>query len=235
VTTATELIQSALRLANILGEGQTASADQASTALDALNDILGQLSLDSMSLYATDNNTVATVANQGTYTIGTGGDWAVERPTSINSAYVIYQGVSYRVTEINQDEYNEQVTLKSLQGSYIPRYFKYLNTFPLGTLTLWPSPAQVLSFVFSCDRVLTEIPTLGTTLVLPPGYRPMLRSALAVSQCIEYGLPISASLQRMATDSLANVKRGNHIPVVAEYDPALLSAPAGLASFLAGY
>jgi hypothetical protein len=234
MTTALELISSSLRLANILGEGQTASADQGSNALEVLNDLLDALNVDSLALYQTTNDQVLTVPGQSLYTIGTGGNWTVDRPVQINSAYIDFNGVSFPVAEVNQDEYN-LITLKGMQGAFIPRFFLYLNTFPLGTLTLWPTPSQALTFTMSVDRVLANVPLLATSLTLPPGYKKMLRALLAVELCPEYGREPSPTLAKMARESLAAVKRSNHVPVVSEYDPSIIGAPAGLAAFLSGY
>ena len=233
MTTALELIERASRLAGILGEGQTLSAQQGDDALATFNDVLDSLGLDSLALYQTTNDTGNLVAGQSVYTLGTGGDFNIDRPAQINSAYVVYQGVSFPVRQINQDEYN-LVALKTMSQP-LPAFFLYLNTYPLGTMTLWPVPSVVIPFTISVDRVLTTITSLSDTLTLPPGYSKMLRTRLAVELCPEYGREPTPSLLQMAADALADVKRGNHVPVVAEFDPALIGAPGGLAAFLSGY
>lgn len=233
MTTALELIERASRLAGILGEGQTLSGQQSDDALVTLNDVLDSLGVDSLALYQTTNDTVTLVAGQDVYTVGTGGDFNVDRPAQINSAYVVYQGVSFPVREVTQDEYN-LVTLKTMTQP-LPAFFLYLNTFPLGTMTLWPVPNTAIPLTISVDRVLTQIASLSDTLTLPPGYSKMLRTRLAVELCPEYGREPSTLLLKMAADALADVKRGNHIPTIAEFDPALIGAPSGLAGFLSGY
>lgn len=233
MTTAGDLITRALRQANILGEGQVPSGDQSNDALVTLNDMLDAWNTDSLVLYQTTNDQVTTVANKSVYTVGTGGDWNVDRPGQINSAYVDYQGVSFQVFEINQDEYN-LLSLKTMTQVF-PRFFLYLNTFPLGTLTLWPTPTTNSTFTMSVDRVLANIPSTGATVVLPPGYSKAIRANLAMELCVEYGKEPSPTLVKLAKDSKADVKRANHVPTIAEYDPALVAAPSGLAGFLSGY
>lgn len=231
--TALELITRSMRLANILGEGQQPSGDQASDALDTLNELLDAWNTDSLVLYQTTNDVLATVPNQAVYTVGTGGNLNTDRPVQINSMYVEYQGVSYPVYEINQDEYN-LLSLKSMTQVF-PRFFLYVNTYPLGTLTLWPTPTLANTLVMSVDRVLSQVPNTSTALTLPPGYAKALRANLAMELCVEYGKEPSPSLVKLAKESKADVKRANHVPTVAEYDPALVAAPSGLAGFLAGY
>lgn len=221
-----------MRLGNILGEGQTASADQATNALESLNDILSGWNTDSLVLFATSNEQATLTPGQSVYTIGTGGNINIDRPVQINSAYVVIQNVSFRVNEINQDEYN-LITNKTL-SQQLPIHFLYVNDYPLGRITLWPTPSEAIPFVLSVDRVLDDL-TLSTVLSFPPGYRKALRAALAVELLPEYGQEPSQTLRDMARRSLADIKRANHVPVVSEYDPALLGPPSGIAAFLSGY
>lgn len=232
MTTARDLIASALRLANILGEGQSPSADQASQGLETLNDILSGWNTDSLVLYSADNDQVALVPGQATYTIGAGGNFNVDRPVHFNSMYCVYNGVSFPIAEVNQDEYN-LITNKGL-SQQLPRFFLYVADFPLGSVTFWPAPSEALQVFFSADRVLSDL-TLDTVLSFPPGYRKALRAALAVELLPEYGQEPSPTLREMARTSKADIKRGNHVSVVSEYDPALIGPPSGIAAFLAGY
>lgn len=233
MTAAIDYITRSLKLANILGEGQVPSAEQASDALATLNDMLQAWTLDSLMVYQTTNDVATLVPGQATYTVGPGGDINFDRPVQINSAFVEYQGVSFPVFEVNQDEYN-LITLKGMQ-QILPRFFLYLNTDPLGTLTLWPTPTQQLQFTFSVDRVLSVVPSTATDLVFPPGYSKAIRANLALELCNEYGKEPPPTLQRMAAESKADVKRANRVPTVMQFDPNLIGAPGGLAGFLSGF
>jgi hypothetical protein len=233
MTTALEMISSAMRLANILGEGQQPSGDQSSQALAVLNEMLDSWGIDSLMLYRTPSTQVTLTPGQATYTIGTGGQLNVERPAEISSMYVDYQGISFPMYEVNQDEYN-LITLKTLNQTF-PRFFLYVNDYPFGRLTVWPTPMNANALTFSADRVLSNIPTVGTTLVLPPGYAKAVRYNLAMELCPEYGKEPSPSLARTAKESKADIKRANHVPVVSEFDPALTGTAGGLAGFLSGY
>jgi len=232
MATALDLITRALTLANILGEGQTPSAQQANDALATLNDLIDSWNTDSLILYQTTNDTVTTVPGQATYTVGATGNWAVDRPAQVNSAYIDYLGVSFPVTEINQDEYN-LITLKGMT-QVLPRFFLYLNTYPNGTLTLWPAPQQALSFTMAVDRVLSAV-TLATVISYPPGYAKALRYCLAADLCPEYGKPVPPDVARTAKEAKADIKRANHTPTVSEYDASIVNAPGGLAAFLSGF
>ena len=233
MTTALDYINRAFRLANILGEGQVATGDQASDALDTFNDMLQAWNLSGLMLYATTNDQVTLIPNQSVYTIGTGGDFSVDRPVQINSMYQDYQGVSFPIYEVNQDEYN-LLTLKTMTQPLV-RFYLYVPTNPLGTLTFWPVPTAANNVYLSVDRVLANVASTGTTLNLPPGYARCIRANLAVEFCTEYGRPVPPQLMQMARESKADIQRANRTSTVAEFDPALIGAPGGLAGFLQGY
>jgi hypothetical protein len=232
MATTEDLITRALRLANIVGEGQTPSPEQTGDALSTLNDMVDAWNLDSLMVYQTTSDQVTLIPGQGTYTVGSGANFDIQRPVRINSAYVIYQGVSFPLDEINADEYSK-ITLKGFEQT-LPRFFLYLNTYPSGTLTLWPAPTLAIPLVLACDRVVAAF-ALGDTLSLAPGYSKALRANLAMELCPEYGREPSASLAKMARESKADIKRANYVPVVASFDTAIVGAPGGLAGFLSGY
>ena len=232
MTTALELISSSMRLANILAEGQVAQGDQATQGLETLNDILSGWNTDSLSLFATSNDQVTFIPGQSVYTAGPGGDFAVDRPGQINGMYCVYSGVSFPITEVNQDEYN--LIANKTMSQQLPRFFLYVNEYPLGKFTFWPTPSEALSLFISVDRVISDL-TLATVLSFPPGYRKALRAALACELCPEYGREPSPSLVQMAKSAKADIERANHVATVAEYDPALTGPPSGIAAFLAGY
>lgn len=233
MATAHDMIVRAMKLALVLGEGETPSAEQAVDALATLNDMLQGWNLNSLAVYQSVSETFNLVPLQSTYTIGAGANFNTSRPVRINSMYVTYQGVSYPVEAINQDEY-DSLTLKSMRQT-LPAMFLYRNTDPAGTLTLWPAPDQALPLTISADRVLTEITSLAATLAFPPGYAKAIRSNLALELSPEYGREPTSGLVKMARESLAEVKRANRTPVYAEYDPALIGSPSGLAAFLSGW
>lgn len=233
MATVADLITRSMKLANILGEGQTPSAEQASGALDTLNEMISAWNLDSLILYSTDNDSASLVAGQSVYTIGTGGDFNINRPAQINSMYQVYQDVTYPIYPVTQDEYN-LITLKTLTNPLV-KHFLYVNSYPLGKLTFWPVPTLSNTISISVDRVLSSFSTLATTISMPPGYAKALRANLAVELCPEYGREPSPALAKAAASSKADIKRGNWTPTVSEYDVALTRVPGGYASFISGW
>lgn len=233
MTTALEFIRRALRLANVVGDGQTPEASDAADGLTWLNDMLDSWSAESLMVYAQVPDTVTLTGGQAVYTIGDGGQLNIPRPVRLRSATQTEQGVTFPVDTINQDEY-DMITLRALTQT-LTRYVLYTNTAPLGTLTFWPAPSAALSVTLWSDRVLSSVPSLATDLVFPPGYSEAVRTNLAVRLCMEYGITPSDALVRMASMGKALIKKANRTPTVSEYDTALIGAPGGIAGFLSGY
>jgi hypothetical protein len=222
-TTALALIRSGLALTNAVGQDQTLTSDEVQTGLDVFNDVLEQWSLDNLSLYNTANQTFSTVATQATYTIGPGGNWNSDRPVYIaDPAYVTYQGVSFQVKPITQEDYN-RIGLKT-QPNIISQWFLYVNEDPLGLITLWPVPSQAVDITFSINRILTAVSTAGATIAFPPGYAKAFVYTLAVELAPRFGkkmrdYPDILSIQRQA---LGDIKRSNDGPIMLQYDAATL-------------
>lgn len=223
-TTALDLITRSMRLAKILTSGETLTAEEGQDALATLNDLLENWSTEPMSLWSTTNFSAPTVAGQATYTIGPGGNWNTTRPAAISGAYVTVNGVDFPVLPVGQLEYN-LISLKTQQQP-IAQKLLYVNDFPLGLVTLWPVPSQVVTLTLTFERLLTQIPTLATAINYPPGAAKALRYALAVELASEYGAPVDPVLMSIASDAKADYKRSNKQPVKAGFDIALTGVHA---------
>jgi hypothetical protein len=194
--------------------------------------LIDALNLDSLAVYQTTNDQVTLVPGQGTYTIGTGGDFSLPRPVQVNSAYVEYQGVSFPLDETTQEEFN-LITLKSM-SQVLPLFFLYLNTYPLGIFQLWPIPSAAITLSFTVDRVVASLAS-SDVLSLPPGYSKMFKFNLAKDLAPQFNVPLSQDIARIAKESLADVKRANRTSALASFDNALTTRQVGLAGFLSGY
>lgn len=231
-TTAIDLITRSMKLAKVLSSGETPTAEEATDALATLNDILENWDTEPMSVWASANDVVATVPGQATYTVGLGGNFNIDRPQTVDGAYITFQGVDYDLQIVGQLEFN-QISLKTQQNP-IPEWLLYVNEFPLGLITLWPVPSQALSLTLSTPRVLTQIPTTATVINYPPGAAKALRYALALELATEFGAPVDPVLAALAADSKADYKRANKQPVKAQYDAGLVGIH-GTGNWRTGY
>ncbi len=232
MTTALDLINSSMRLATILASGETATADEAVDGLKSLNDILENWSLENLSVWQSDNATLALTVGQASYTVGAGGDLNMARPVRVGSAsFARVSGADFPIEPWSLAEYN-QIAVKDIGG--IPQRLVYLNEYPLGQIILYPVPSQAMTLHLMYDRVLAFPLTLATVLAFPPGYEKALRYTLANNLAPEYGVTPPAVVPQIAASSKGDIKRANKVPVKSSYDPAL-TGDTGFAYWQRGY
>lgn len=226
-TTALALIEGAMRVVGIIssGVGETPTADEASDGLDALNDLLELMSLENLFVWGTADQTFTTVAGQASRTIGPTGQFvATARPVRISGAYCTVSGVDYPINIIGQAQYND-ITLKTQQQQIIEQLL-YINDFPNGTITMWPTPSAAIPLTLSIDRVMTAIATTATALTYPPGYLNYMKHALGLMLAPDYGVTPTQVVVDIARASKAAIKRANKQKVIAKFDGMLNDGPA---------
>jgi hypothetical protein len=222
------LIESAMRVVGIIssGAGETPTADEANDALDSLNDLLESMSLENLFVWGSADQTFTTVAGQASRTIGPTGQFvATARPVRISGAYCTVSGVDFPIQIIGQQEYND-IPLKTQQQQIIERLL-YVNDFPNGIVTLWPTPASAVPLVLSIDRVMTQVASTATALTFPPGYLNYMKHALGIMLSPDYGVTPSQAVIDIARGSRAAIKRANKEKALARFDAALSDGPVG--------
>lgn len=232
MTTALDIIEAALHLTNAVGTDQTLTADEEADGLAIFNRMVDNWSTQDLAVFNTANQSFSTVAGQATYTMGTGGNWNTQRPIDLSvTAICTYQGVNFPVPNITQAEYN-LISLPTQQQPIVSRYL-YVNDYPLGLVTLWPVPSQVVTMTFTFNFLLSTAATASTTISFPPGYEEAFEYNLAVRLAPLFGKTASDSVQKMARESLGDVKRANRTPAVSRFDSVL--SPARVAVWQRGF
>ena len=222
-TTALQIITDALALTNAVGTDQTLTTNEVNDSLRVFNDILEDWSTQALAVYSTTTQQFSTVANQAVYTIGAGGNWNTVRPVRINPPIACtYQGVDFVLTDISQAEY-DMIGFKT-QPNIVPMWYLFRNTFPLGTITFWPVPSQVVTMTLDIDNILSAVSSAATTISFPPGYAKAFKYCLGVELAPVFGKKISnyPDILSIYKTSFANIKRANKQPDELQYDPALL-------------
>lgn len=235
-TTALEIGRSALGLTNAVGVDQTLTADQTTLVVSVFNDLLEIFSTNNLAVYGASNQTFNTAASTATYTIGTGGTWNTTRPVRIHpNAYSISSSTSFPCISMTQEEYNA-IPVKTQTQTWADR-FMYVNTFPLGVVTLWPVPTGIIPMTFSIDTVLSSVAAAGTSISFPPGYSMVFQYKLAIMLGPRFGKKMAdyPEIVAIANDSFADICRVNKRIRVMGFDPAYTGGGVPtLQSFLAG-
>lgn len=216
-----DLIRRSMYLINALAAGEMPADMDANDALLTLNEMMDGWNLQPLAVFGVANETVTLTIGQSVYDWGTtAGPTGIitERPAFIQNATCNRQGVSTPVKIISQQEY-DRIALKSTPSSLVERLL-YVNSFPLGQMTLFPVPSEVVTLSLMVGRQLPGQPTLQSYMQLPPGYLEALRFNLAVRLWPEYTNSATDidSIKQIANQSLGNVKRANIEPVEAFFD-----------------
>lgn len=225
MATVTGVIHQALRDANVIGEGETASGDIQTDALDNLNQMLASWQLDNVNVYA-QQDTSFTPNGALSYSVGTGATVNLARPKKIDYAYWTSGGIDYQITRLDTFEQYESIPQKTQAGE--PLYFFYLPSYTNGTLYLYPQPSSGTMHIVT-QVALPASNAIGDTLNLPPEYVLPVRLNLYVLLAGVYGAPIKPALASQAASTFKALKRNNlriqplSMPVAAQHRPNIFS------------
>jgi hypothetical protein len=229
MTTATDIIQGALRKIGAIAVGETLGADDATTGLEQLNAMLDLWSVEHLAIYNNVESVFTLQAGKASYTVGAGGDFDMARPLRLSGAYTRLnptgQSVDYRCGEIDYTRY-ARIGLKSQPGPW-PKAMYYNTSFPLATLTFWPVPSSGAEFHLWSDMVLSQFADLTDDVNLPQGYVLALQTNLALLLAPEYGTSPSPELTLQARMSKKAIKALNATPqALSTYDGVLVGGNA---------
>ena len=210
-TTASEIINGALRLIGALAEGDTPSAETSADALAAMNQMIDSWSTERLSTFNTQDQVFTWPTDQITRTLGPTGDFVGNRPVLLDDSTYYRDastGVSFGIKFINQQQYNG-IAVKTVTSTY-PQVMWINMENPNITMTIYPKPTRALEWHFISVEELTQAATLATALAFPPGYLRAFRYNLACEIAPELGVEPSAQVKRIAMVSKRNLKRINN-------------------------
>lgn len=220
--TAADIIKRALRIAQVIGQGDDPSGtDQETDAFTVLNSMIASWSAERLMIPYLVTDSLTLSIGDGEYTYGTGGDINSARPNRIEEAYVRdSEGNDFPVDIIHVSKYND-VGLKSTQGR--PYYLYYIAEYPLAKIKLIYVPDAAETLYLDSWKPLTQIATVATTINLPGEYQRALEYNLAVNIAPEYAQELPQSVYTLANQTMRTIKSLNAIPVAeSKVDGALL-------------
>lgn len=205
MTTARQIVTDALYKINVLGTGQSLSAEDADRGFRTLNQMLSTWSVEGNMVYIITKETF-NLTGAASYTIGSGADFNTTRPTDIVSAYTTSGTTDYPLTQYDVRQYSN-IDQKNI-GS-IPEIFYYDGNFPIATLFLYPKPTSVSTITLYSNKVLTQFASLDSTLDIPPEYETALIYNLALWLCGDFEREPRAQVVKVANSSKKTVERQN--------------------------
>lgn len=215
--TARDLIQGALKMIGIVGQGVTMSGEQAVEGFRVLNDMMDGFKTQRLTAYHTPREVFSLLPNVASYTIGLTGDINTQRPMWISEAGLILDDTADPPIEVPIPVLNAQawaqVRAKALTGNLVQAVYydhAWSQAAGLGNIYVTPIPTvSTLDLVLYLPKMMDEFTSLSTVYTFPPGYRRMFRSNLAVELAPDYNVPVSGELMKIAMDSLKWLKAAN--------------------------
>lgn len=209
--TPADIIKLALKTANVLGVGQTASAEDMNDAFNMLNMMLAQWQRRRYMVYQ-----LVTASCQGngavSYTVGPGGDFDIHRPSKLESAYFRQNQntplpVDYPLTILRAREDYNRISIKNLNS--FPQYAFYDAANPLGNLFVWPLPSSQYEIFITVMLELQQFTTIEDQITLPPEYKAAMLWNLTLELYPLYGLPPSDVVKGKAEASMRIIEEAN--------------------------
>lgn len=185
------------------------SNEEYTFALEILNTMIDSWEIERNLIYQVLQRSLSWPAATTSRTIGSGGDFSVTRPDTIDSAYVTVDGDEYPVHVLRDRRHYDQISDKGAAVK-IPDYLFYDPGMATGTLYLWGVPTDAVTLLLNVWQVLQTF-DLTETLSLPKGYQRAIEWSLAEELLADYPQDprTEATIQRMAAKSRLNVKRIN--------------------------
>lgn len=222
MATPSSIIINSLIMLGAKAIGDTLTANEQTHYLARLNSFMEPLSLERLMCYQVLEESFALTSGDGTYTIGSGGDWNTVRPNRIEQAWTRDSSSYDRPVKVINAESYESITIKTTSGTY-PDYLYYDGAFVAGlaSIYLYPLPSSGLTLYISSWKQLQTFSTISDTVVLPPGYQRFIESNFAIE--IAGGFrDVPASVIKVARDSKTAIKSINSPDVFMTLDEGMI-------------
>ena len=211
MSTAQDVINSALKLIVQTSEGETPTAQASADALDAMNLMIDAWSAERLSVFATQDQQFTWTAGSISNTLGPSGTFVGNRPIILDDATYFKDastGISYGIKIINQQQY-DGIAVKTVTSTY-PQVIFCNDKFPNMEMFVYPVPTKSLEFHFISVQELSQPATLATTLSFPPGYLRAFKYNLACELAAEYGIEPPPRVSTIAEATKRILKRNNN-------------------------
>ena len=220
-TTPRDIVNLALKTANVVGVGQSSLPEDINDCFNMLNMMIAQWQRRRYMVY--NLKTVSLTATGATsYTIGLGQQFNTERPAKIEAAFFRMQGgstlpVDYPLQVLRAKEDYDRISIKTLNA--FPEYVFYDSTFPVGNVYVWPVPNNQYQIFLTVMTQLQSFQNLSEVIVMPNEYLDAMHWNLADRICAIYGLPQNPQILAYAKASMLAIKEVNsqipllHMPV----------------------
>lgn len=203
-----------LRSLRLLGEktrGASLTSAEQTECLAELNSMLDSWSNERLMIFTLSQTSFALTASTGTYTIGSGGDFNMTRPTKLENPCFTRDSDStdMGLSIIDAVIYGKIVdkTLGFVTPQYIFYDYGYSGT-STATIRLYPLPEAGLTLFINTLQPLTNFSTMTHTAMFPPGYQRAIEYNYAIEAAGGF-TEVEPSVAMIARQSKAAIKSVN--------------------------
>ena len=208
MTTALEIIESAMGKINMLAAGETVSAEDADLCLSRLNSLVDAWGLESLMAYTTTETVFTLPANTTSRTIGAAQQINVARPVRIELGSFVRVGSNdYPLDAVGEPDYNG-IALKSTQNGW-PSKCHFDGGSPTGNVFFWPPASQSVEVHLVTLAPLSQFADTATDYTLPTGYKRALEFNLAIEIAPDFRAQVNPYVAGAAANSKRLIKRMN--------------------------
>jgi hypothetical protein len=229
-----DLAKDALMKIGAYAPGEIIDDADAELALNTADTMLDSWSTESLSCFATIEQSIVLIPTIAQYSVGPGGAINGTRPirlkTDPGAAYLLDNNGSRYLVQVVEDQSRWNLLTGNTQvDANVPLYIFLDPQYPLAQLRVWPVPNQNWTLYFGSFQQLTDFSSISGAFSFPPGYKKAIQDCLAVELWPYFykGEAPPQILLSLAATSKGNVKRSNIKECIAIYDPELVSRGGG--------
>lgn len=225
MSTVRDIIKDALYECGAQAVGDALRSEDAAFAMRTLNRLLSSWNADYGMIYSMNRIEFSLIGGQQKYTIGTGGDFNMDRPARIDMASILIGGTTPEVgCKILSDEEWRNIAVKSTTST-IPTMVWFSGNVPYQEAYLWPIPADsTCKIVLYCWGKTSAYTDLNDTVAFPDGYEEAIVTNLAMHLCSSWGINPSPVLVERASKSKSVLLSLNSEPPRMYCDGAILGS-----------
>jgi len=229
-----DFIKQALRMNNILASGTEPDANDLSDSMIVLNQMMDAWNAENLMIYTTRIDDFPLVVGQQTYTLGSGGNFNIQRPASIERTSIMLLNNPSFPLEVTIPRYTTQDWQENVPLKLVPSTFPLLvyddGAFPYRNLNFWPIPQVINNFRLYSWNPLSTFADSATKYAFPPGYAEAIAFSLAARIAVNFGKPIDPAIAIGAEQALLRIKSVNVPDDVLRCDDAVSSKQGAIGS-----
>ncbi|MFN3077791.1 MAG: hypothetical protein ABT940_13115 [Alphaproteobacteria bacterium] len=222
MSTASVLIEGALRAIGALNRGITLSSEDAADGLEALDLMIKGWGANQLAIPYRTRESLTLTSGTNPHTIGSSGTLNTTRPLAIHTAAIRVSSTDYPLDIWQTVQEYWRIPNKTSTGQ--PRALYYEPVEPLGRIYFDLVPDSTYTFLLDSLKPLTSFSSLSTDDSVPDEYLEPIKFNLALRLAPEYGKTPSNIVIGLAAEGMNNIERMNaafRVPVL-RCDEALL-------------